>query len=332
MLKLAEIPTYSRNKKGWPFSSTQIENYKVSSKLDLPKITVITPSFNQGQFIEATIRSVLLQGYPNLEYFVVDGGSTDNSIEVIRKYEKWISYWISEPDKGQAHAINKGFEKATGKLVAWLNSDDIYLPGSLLQVGNLANHSDFDWIIGTTIMYDIELNEIGRFHPQINLAKNRDKNYKSNGWLDYLCTKQSGISIPQPSTFWSMRAVFEVGGLNEQLEYVMDFDLYARLANHGFQPIIIKEPLAGFRIHNDQKSADNNITFWEEELIVIRNWIENVENPQKRILLDYSELLQKLITKKKNNQRFDQFKKLIKSISPNHLIFKIRRMKQLFNK
>lgn len=93
-----------------------------------PKISIVTPSFNQGQYIEETIRSILLQGYPNLEYIVIDGGSTDGAVDVIRKYEKWLTYWVSEPDKGQADAINKGLERCTGEIFNWINSDDILLP------------------------------------------------------------------------------------------------------------------------------------------------------------------------------------------------------------
>ena len=111
-----------------------------------PKISIVTPSYNQGEFIERTIRSVLLQGYPNLEYIIIDGGSTDRSVELIGKYEPFIRYWVSEPDKGQSNAINKGFQHASGGIFAWLNSDDIYLPGALVAVAKALPYVAFVFV------------------------------------------------------------------------------------------------------------------------------------------------------------------------------------------
>src|SRR5579885_3553995 len=123
---LAELPPPPAGKTGWPWT---IETPALpASRADgspWPRISIVTPSYNQGQFIEETIRSVLLQGYPDLEYIVIDGGSTDQSVEIIRKYERWLTYWVSEKDRGQAHAINKGFSSVTGELFNWINSDDL---------------------------------------------------------------------------------------------------------------------------------------------------------------------------------------------------------------
>jgi glycosyltransferase involved in cell wall biosynthesis len=113
-----------------------------------PKISIVTPSYNQGKYIEETIRSVIMQGYPNLEYIVIDGGSTDNTVEIIKKYQNNISYWVSEKDKGQTHAINKGFEKATGDIVAYLNSDDVYMPYSFSVVADIMTRWDISWLAG----------------------------------------------------------------------------------------------------------------------------------------------------------------------------------------
>jgi glycosyltransferase involved in cell wall biosynthesis len=119
------------------------------------RVTVVTPSYNQAQFLEETIRSVLLQGYPNLEYIIIDGGSTDGSVEIIRKYEKHLSDWVSEPDRGQSHAINKGFARATGEYIAWLNSDDVYEPGIIANaVAWFAEHPECDMIYSDCALVD----------------------------------------------------------------------------------------------------------------------------------------------------------------------------------
>ena len=132
------FPPAPEGKTGWPW--TEIPEPMPETLPDgspWPKISVVTPSFNQGQFIEETIRSVLLQGYPNLEYIIIDGGSTDNTLEVIRKYEPWLTYWVSEPDRGQSHAINKGIGKAMGEILFWLNSDDLVLPSVFFRIAKM---------------------------------------------------------------------------------------------------------------------------------------------------------------------------------------------------
>ena len=121
-----------------------------------PKISIVTPSYNQAEFLERTILSVLNQNYPNLEYIIIDGGSTDSSAEIIKKYERYLTYWVSEPDDGQADAINKGFAKATGDILAWLNSDDLYLPGALLKVKESFQNAGIAFLYGHSILVDKE--------------------------------------------------------------------------------------------------------------------------------------------------------------------------------
>jgi len=123
----------------------------------LPRLSVVTPSYNQGRFIEETIRSVLLQDYPNLEFIIIDGGSTDNTIEVIKKYETWLAYWVSESDRGQSHAINKGIIKATGEILFWLNSDDVVLPGAFKKIaGVFSDNPEIKMVIGQAKVIDAQ--------------------------------------------------------------------------------------------------------------------------------------------------------------------------------
>src|SRR5262245_38608843 len=136
----------------------------------LPRITVITPSFNQGAFIESTIQSVLNQNYPNLEYFVIDGGSTDNSVDVIRKYESAITYWVSEKDSGQSEAINKGLKRAGGEIISWLCSDDLYVPEALQKVAALfQKHADSVMIHGKSVLFDERERETVKGAEEIDL-------------------------------------------------------------------------------------------------------------------------------------------------------------------
>ena len=132
--RLVDLRPPPPEKTRWPWTQSDVRPAPTSESFAWPRVTVVTPSFNQGAFIEETIRSVLLQDYPNLEYLIVDGGSTDSTLEVIKAYEPWIDYWVSERDRGQTHAINKEFARATGEILAWLNSDDTFEPLAIRTV------------------------------------------------------------------------------------------------------------------------------------------------------------------------------------------------------
>jgi len=301
---------------------SQEQNGRRAAELDCPKISIITPSFNQGRYIEETIRSVILQNYPNLEYIIIDGGSTDETIPIIRRYEKWINYWVSEPDKGQSNAINKGLAKATGEWVAWLNADDVYLPGAFFKVAEAASKKDgpIPWIVGTTIYTDSDLIETGRFAPRWYSASGRDSHYKQLGWVDFVCTKRSGIALPQPSSFWKRSSVMKAGGIDETLKYAMDHELYGRLAYHGYRPVLLAEALACFRKHDSQKSAKYPLVFWQEELSVVYNWVKLTTGTEKRALEKYASWLDRKIKNYPYESFYksliSRFKKIVKTLFP----------------
>jgi len=275
-------------KNNWPWAPVKLPHSQPVSSSNLPRITIVTPSFNQAQFIEETIRSVLFQGYPNLEYIIVDGGSTDASVEIIKRYEPWLTYWVSESDRGQSHAINKGFARATGDILAWLNADDIYFPSALFYVAETFLQSQAEWIVGVTSIVDIDLHELDRFIPHINTGSWQIKNYKSYGWLDFIMTHQSGTALPQPASFWSKEALAKAGGVDESFRYAMDHDLYGRLAHSGYRPELIPYTLACFRSHPQQKTSEFPVVFWKEELRSAKQWQqESLTLSEEQALLDY---------------------------------------------
>lgn len=294
---LAELPPPSSpSQTGWPWTLERQRPETMPTGQLWPKISIVTPSYNQGPFIEETIRSVLLQGYPNFEYIIIDGGSTDNTLELIRKYEPWLTYWTSEPDEGQAQAINKGFQHATGSWLAWLNSDDLYLPNALWRVAQTVNeHPDSHWMVGVTVLTDAALNPYGHQSPTTRHPALSDPNWVAGSWLDHVCTLHSGIFLPQQSSFWSQSAYRATGALDEKLYYTMDYDHWTKLAYHGFLPTIIEEELALFRMHSTQKTADQALPFLIDELYVIDKWLAQLSGEEHKTLVAYRSWLQKHI-------------------------------------
>lgn len=207
----------------------------------LPKISVVTPSFNQGQFLDQTMNSVLGQDYSNVEYIVVDGGSTDNSVEIIKKYADRLAYWVSEKDRGQTHAINKGLEKSTGDVLCYLNSDDQLLPHVLSDVAEyFVAHGDVDCVYGCTIMIDQNGSEL--------LARHEIP-------FDYNILLYGIGYIQQPSTFWR-RSVYEaIGPFQEDLQFNMDYEYWIRMASNGFRMEYVDKFLSLYRLHNKSKSV-----------------------------------------------------------------------------
>jgi glycosyltransferase involved in cell wall biosynthesis len=209
---------------------------------DLPPITIVTPSFNQASFIEETILSVLTQGYTNLQYIIIDGGSTDGSVDIIRKYEAHLAYWVSEPDQGQYHALQKGFGHATGELLGWLNSDDTYLPGALLAVGEAYQEHPGSCIAGPVINVDKRSGK-DTLMPQFGITFENMVRF----W-------ELKHSWHQPGFFFPRATYVLVGGVDGSLNYLMDHDLACRLLRHC-QVAYVSQPLARFRLHEASKTC-----------------------------------------------------------------------------
>lgn len=235
------LPPLPPGKKGWPWTEKR-PSFPERTPLGAPwpRITIVTPSYNQGSFIEETLRSVLLQGYPNLEYFVMDGGSTDGSVEIIRKYEKWLTHWTSEKDRGQSHAINKGFERATGEIIGWLNSDDLLERGALEAVGRaFAENKNLDILFGSCRYFQEGENQ--SLVKEVSPDPFRD-----------ICISNP---IHQPSTFWTRRLMSKAGTVCEDLQYAMDWELWNRFALVKPNSGVIPDCLSAFRFHPAHKTG-----------------------------------------------------------------------------
>jgi glycosyltransferase involved in cell wall biosynthesis len=211
--------------------------------LTLPRLTVITPSLNQGRYLERTIRSVLDQGYPDLEYIVVDGGSNDESVEILRRYDDRLAYWTSEPDSGQTDAINKGLARATGEVVSYINSDDYYLPGAFDAALPLFADPAVDWVAGACRFLYPDGTVEAIWEPKLPERERTD-------WI------LDNWSVPQSASFWRRRVFTDVGAFREDFHYVFDTEFELRLALSGILPTIVNRELSIRYLHDDAKSAD----------------------------------------------------------------------------
>lgn len=236
----------------------------MQSNRNLPKISVITPSYNQGKFIEKTILSVLDQGYPNLEYIVIDGGSTDETISIIKKYESRITYWVSEKDNGQADAINKGLQKCTGDIIGWLNSDDMYDKNTLALVAENYHTLKKPFLLSANFRSVDENDDL-----LWEAARGKNRAYlKTYSELDLLqCWKHT---LPQPSTFWSKEVIEKIGLLNPDLHFAMDLEYWLRCIQNNVPIYFSEEIYSSFRRHSNAKSSQQ-IKILQEDLSVLKN-------------------------------------------------------------
>lgn len=238
--RLSELPPPPPGKTGWPWTE---ETPPVAEALpgSYARITIVTPSYNSIHYLEETVRSVLLQGYPDLEYIVMDGGSTDGAVDIIRKYEKWIAYWVSEKDHGYADAVNKGFARATGDIRAWLPASDLYFPSALRTANRYLGKRQTDFIFGRSCQLG-EDGKVGRVRPMVSLSLKQLTLYGR----DNPC---------QPATFWRSEIHQQAGELNSRLRYAADSEWFLRLGLIG-RSRSVPETVCYIRQHAGQLSSN----------------------------------------------------------------------------
>lgn len=228
-------PPLNAARKGYPWTvGTPIP----SSGVDYPKISIVTPSYNQALYLEETIRSVLLQSYPNLEYIVIDGGSQDDSIQILEYYSDFITYWVSEKDEGQTDAINKGFSRASGEIMGWLNSDDILLPNALQTIAKvMMKNPNIAVVTGWRKVYD----------ENTVFIRNLAFGLLSKEFIRHLC------AVFQETTYWRREVYEKIGALKTSHRYAMDYQYWQRMLEAGYEFTLIPQYLGGFRIHETSK-------------------------------------------------------------------------------
>jgi len=234
--------------------------------MDLPKLSIVTPSYNQGQFLEETILSVLNQNYPNLEYLVIDGGSRDNSVAIIKRYEGRLAYWVSEPDRGQIHALNKGLARATGAIFAFINSDDLYLPGAFSElIRFLRENPDCRWLCGDTIFFG-EGHQTSLFRATVPRSVAQALSWSAH--------------CPQPGMFWKRDLV--ASGFSEDWPYDFDHEMYVRLLLAGHKCWHIPLPVAAYRLHASSKTVAEGDRQDSEFDLLAKHYEERLQGADKR--------------------------------------------------
>jgi glycosyltransferase involved in cell wall biosynthesis len=262
---LEELPAPGEGKEGWPWTDAPPPLPSLMPDgSPWPKITIVTPSYNQVDYIEETIRSVLLQGYPALEYMIFDAGSTDGSIDVIERYSRWLS-WTSEPDRGQSDAINKGWRKASGDLVSWINSDDLLAPGALRRVAEVYR----------------EVGDVGFVHGKARLIDEVGRTTGERGsYLDLPASlKASKNTVAQPSAFIPLKTLNRTGLLDESLHMSMDWDIWLRAAAVGGNHFVDEE-WSWFRETAVTKTSTNIVGFGPNHLQIVKKLFEQPGLPR----------------------------------------------------
>ena len=257
------LPPPPPGRSGWPWDTVVH-----SAGMEQPRITIITPSFGQAAFIEETIRSVLLQGWDNLEFIIVDGGSADGTVEILKKYEPWLAWWVSETDRGQADAINKGLRRATGQVVTWFNSDDVYAPGIFAAVARA-------WAANPHAVYAAA---VSNFYVAGQEMLVRPRGLTFSNVVQYW-TREAVWH--DPGLFWSRAAIDKTGEIDSSLRYSFDFDYLARALQHASVEYL-DEVAAGFRLHRESKTISQAEKMMDETAAVSRRYwdlLPSVDRP-----------------------------------------------------
>jgi len=276
MIGLSDLPAPPEGKTGWPWTvATDMLPPERADGRAWPVISIVTPSFNQGIYLEETIRSVLLQGYPRIDYVVIDGGSSDDSVRIIRRYAPWLTYWQSQRDGGQADAVNVGLAHCTGDIFNFINSDDVLLPGALRHVGAL--ESSLLGLAGSVINRGPTCDEIFR-HSAMTLA-------------DLL----QHDSFHQPGIWLRREPVVDLGGFDTSYNYCFDKKFYLGfLARHDRSIAVTDTPLVVFRLHETSKTTTNHASFRDETLRALHEVLPEISVPDERAAaLRYIDRLQR---------------------------------------
>lgn len=258
---MRRLPDPLKNRNGWPWDVPSLSTpSQMSDGTPWPSVTIVTPSYNQAEYLEETIRSVLLQGYPNLEYIIMDGGSTDESIEIIEHYSNFLSSWVSQKDNGQSDAINSGFNQSKGEYLAWLNSDDVFLPGAIHKIiEQLYQKPNAGMAYGQTEV----INEYGQ---RIGFFEIVDYSF-----IDLLTMK---IILPQQAAFFKKSVLESLGYLRTDLHYAMDVELFIRIGA-SFDILFVNETLAQFRLTNSNKGVVAKTNWCPEFIKILTDFFES---------------------------------------------------------
>lgn len=289
---LNRLPVLHTGKTGWPWT---VESIPLPPTMPdgkpWPKISIVTPSYNQGQFLEETIRSVLLQNYPNLEYIIIDGGSTDNSVEIIKKYEPWLKYWVSEKDEGQAEAINKGLARCTGEIFNWINSDD-YLTASALQV--ISEKFDKNDVVAGAVL------NFGNGYNTIIKSANLSARAMISG--------DRQVIFQQQGTWLKLDRLNSAGGINDAYHFCFDWLMTLLYLDAFPQVIYTSNVLANFRMHDASKTIRMADKFLVDRLLVTATLLHN-----EKLYTKYHSEIYSFISESIRIHRINRIKQLCSS-------------------